>query len=119
MSIPFSGAGSSGAGSTFAGFGTPAAANIPNFNLYKTVLGNNRTCRLIDPISKDYVLDDFGNFVGQTNAQQLVYLALVTARDSSILSNFGLDIFNVQVIKSDTLQNLRNSVNEALRDLIS
>lgn len=78
------GAGVCGAGLAFAGYGTPATVDAPGATPAQTTA-------LIDPIARDYTYDATGNRTQGTTAQQRVYLACLTALDSSSVKGFGLE----------------------------
>lgn len=69
MATSFLGAGIAPAGTSFAGFGSPATATVP-------AAPAPDACRKIDYQTKDYLIDDDGNLEQWTAAQQNVYLAL-------------------------------------------
>lgn len=114
----FLGAGVSPFGTTFAGTGSPAQQNIKRL-IWKDIYGNQQNARLIDPITRDYSFDEYGYSMGMTDIQQLVYLALVTTKNSSIISNMGVDYYNSQVIKSNYITQITEDVNQALKTLIN
>ncbi len=78
-----SGAGTSAAGTSLAGFGVPlAAAGAPSIALLDSTF--------IDPSTKDYQYDASGNRVQTTRGKQMVYLAIATVRGSAADPNCGL-----------------------------
>lgn len=76
MATPTLGAGATSAGSTLAGYGTPAAADENGNTLLPLTNGGTGTCRFVDPQTRDYVINDDGNLEGMTSAAQDVWLTL-------------------------------------------
>lgn len=77
------GAGLSSAGLGLAGFGavaTTVGPGVPSLN----------SALKIEPSTRDYTIDGTGNLTYQTTAQTKVYLACLTAQNSSSVSGFGL-----------------------------
>ncbi len=100
------------------GYGTPAIAN-PNVGLVfrktDSSLGNNR---FIDPSTRDYVIDtETGRIVGQDAMQQMVYLALVTVKESSAVFDLGQNFTSIKVITENIEAQITNEVKRALNHL--
>lgn len=100
------------------GYGTPAIAN-PNVGLVfrktDSSLGNNR---FIDPATRDYVIDEeTGRIVGQDAMQQMVYLALVTVKESSAVFDLGQNFTSIKVITANIEAQITNEVKRALNHL--
>lgn len=110
------GAGACGAGSSLAGFGDPATTAANTAKIYIKLDGTQGDAALIDHKTGDYVLDQYGNKVGDDSANQLVYLALFTKRGSSIIQDLGLDLINA-TITDDTVDIAKAAVKLALQDL--
>lgn len=79
-----SGAGRAPAGSSSAGYGVPTIVVGPGAT-------PTQTTALIDPATRDYTYDATGNRTQGSIAQQRVYLACLTALDSSSVAGFGLE----------------------------
>ena len=85
MSSPVLGAGLCPAGSSFAGFGSPATADPLVRQTLPQGDGTFGTGRLIDTRG-DYVIDANGNVMGTSSAAQLVVLALAPLRPAGVIS---------------------------------
>ncbi len=116
---PYLGAGQSGLGNTQAGFGTPKKQLFSANRNFVTPTGSQGNARYIDPITKDYALDKFGNFVGMNAVPQMVQLALSTIKNSSAVVDFGFDFANIKIITTDTTSKVNDAVSLALADLIN
>jgi len=75
--------------------------------------------RLIDPVTKDYRFNSSGRIVGGNGIQQLVYLALLTVRGSSAMTDLGQSFTNVKVIGSNYVSLVKGEVDKALASLIN
>jgi hypothetical protein len=74
------GAGFQPAGTTPAGFGAPTqTGHGSNVVLPDPVIGGSHGSRKINPLTRDYVLNDEGRLEGMNNVQQLVQLAVTNA----------------------------------------
>lgn len=79
-----SGAGSSRAGTAPYGVGTPAAAPIPGGRNRERIIDNRVTnSRYIDPVTKDYVMNADGRWVGVDGVRGAMHIAVATVRNSS------------------------------------
>lgn len=105
-------------GSSAIGYGTPSHVNSSTAKLWIKENGAQGNCAKIDPNTGDYVLDEFGNSVGDDSVNQMVYLALVTKLNSSAIQGFGLDL-NVTDYNMTTniLQRCKLAVKNALSHL--
>lgn len=107
-------------GSSRMGFGTPGTINSTVAKLFlkeldQSVRGN---AEAINPTTGDYVRDTTtGVHRGMDSVQQMVYLALRTAKNSTLVQNFGLRNFG-DVITDSTKNDIINAINETLRDLV-
>ena len=113
----FLGAGVSQFGTTYAGTGTPIHQSYKR-RIWKDQFGNLQNARMIDPITMDYVFNEFGYSEGMSDIQQQVYLALITAKNSSIILTLGLSYYNTQVIGTNYQYQIEEDVNQALYSLI-
>jgi hypothetical protein len=74
------GTGLQGAGTTPAGFGAPTQTGRgTNVVLPDMSVGGSHGSRKINPITRDYVMNDDGRIEGMNNVQQLVQLAVTNA----------------------------------------
>lgn len=100
------------------GYGQPGKAGVSNSPIYQKSDGKEGTARFIDPYSRDYVLTDNGRFLGADEVEQAVYLALTTAKGSSVLSDLGQSFTNLQIAGENLQRRVEDEVNVALNDLI-
>jgi len=111
----FTGAGLSSFGTSYAGYGTPTTTNPVN----KTILIGNQgiagQTRYINPITSDYEFNANGRIVGGNGIQQMVYLALLTVKGSSAMTELGQSFTKIQVLGSNYLTFVKNEVNAALK----
>ncbi len=116
---PFRGFGLAPFGLSPYGYGSPALAN-PNVGLiFKKTDNSIGSNRFINPETRDYMIDeDTGRLVGQDAVQQLVYLALVTVKGSSAVTNLGQSFTSIQVKTQNVDIIIKNEVNLALKKLI-
>jgi hypothetical protein len=119
MANIYKGAGLCPFGTSIAGYGSVAEADNTKHTLYLDSNNSQQNCRAIDPKTGDYMLDDNDQFMGMTNIQQKVLLALTTMRNSSIQNNLGINLSNIQVIGRNFDYLIRNEINNALKDLIN
>lgn len=114
----FLGAGLSPAGTSYAGYGSPSSTISTNKTVLIDDYGLNGNVRLIDPVTMDYKFDDDGNIVGGDGIQQMVYLALLTVKNSSVIANFGQAFTNIKVIGDKYKSKVVSEVNSALKSLV-
>jgi len=124
--IPLAGSGASGAGSSPAGYGNPTDVNYINQDFIimqgtgmpvaLNTLGNSP---FIDPVTKDYLMDGYGRFVGADVVQQQVYLAIATAKGSYVNTSFGVSYSSSPTIAPNLQAAIANDVTQALQDLIN
>lgn len=111
------GAGESSFGGSIAGFGETAVLNSTSAKLYLKSDGTSGDSAKINVETGDYILDEEGNKVGDDSINQLVYFALMTKKDSTLIPNFGLNLSDT-VISSNTEKIVKISVKDALKRLI-
>ncbi len=111
------GAGFSAAGTSPAGTGDVDFATVPSGNLFVDANGVRQACRLIDPASRQYVLNSDGSSSGMASAAQLVQLRIQTLRDSSALPGFGKRNTGGKV-NERTARQVKTDVEECLSDLV-
>lgn len=119
-STPYRGFGLAPFGLAPFGYGSPTIAN-PNIGLiFKKTDNSIGGGRFIDPVTRDYAIDsETGRLVGQDSVQQLVYLALVTVKGSSAVTNLGQSFTSIQLKTENIDVIIKNEVNLALKKLIT
>lgn len=79
-------------------------------------------CSLIDPVKKDYVVDNFGNLVNDPTLKTPAYIRLKTPRQNWLLApdkNFGSDFYLIRKnITSSDVSKYINTAERALAPLI-
>lgn len=103
------------------GFGDPAKANTNTGKAYSNEKGvqlSNFGGRKINVLTKDYEFDEHGRALGMDNIQQMVYLALVTIRNSSTVLGLGEDFSQIKIITQNIKALIEDKVNLALQTLI-
>jgi hypothetical protein len=103
-------------GSSLFGYGTTPAAPAATAALLVKLDGSQGDAALIDTQTGDYVLDAFGNKVGDSSVNQMVYLALATVLGSSAVQTMGLAPLG-GVITAGTIQQAKNAIAAALKPL--
>jgi hypothetical protein len=117
--MPPIGAGLSPAGSAAAGYGVPdVGTQLPSAILPDVRTGGFQTGRLINPVTKDYVMQANGTLQGFDTVPQLVQLALSTQLGSSALLDLGIDLANATEKGSDFQRQMATLVANALSPLI-
>lgn len=114
------GMGLSAFGSSRTGFGTPGTINstVAKLLLKENDLSIKGNVVAINQITGDYIRDETtGVHRGMDSVQQMVYLALRTAKNSTLVQNFGLRSFG-DVVTDSTKKDITNAINETLRDLV-
>lgn len=102
------------------GYGTPAQTTVDRTPLYQQEDGTEGTARIIDLATKDYVLDETtGKFIGTGQIEQMVYLALVTNKGTSLVTSLGQTFRNITVISDNIKVRVEDEVNQALSELMS
>ena len=104
-------------GSSVYGFGQAASVDSTTAKLFLKPDGTRGNAAKIDPYTKDYVLDDNGNIVGDNSVNQMVYLALRTTKNSSVLLGFGIDISKIKTVTDNVNVKFQLAVNEALKHM--
>lgn len=80
--------------------------------------GTQGNCAKIDPETGDYMLDEYGNSVGDDSTNQMVYLAIFTLKDTSSVLGFGLDIDVSNAVMSGNVEaRAKLAVAKALKHL--
>lgn len=115
-----SGAGIQKAGRTTAGYGTSASATVFGGGFLRDeVTGATLGARLIDPKSRDFVLDSNGRLLGMKSVRHAVLIAVHTVRDSSAVRGLGNRLSSIQRIGASFEKQILDILTEALRPLIT
>lgn len=104
-------------GTSLWGYGTVDIANSSSTNVLKKTDGTQGAVALIDPKTRDYVLDDTGQKVGVDSVPHMVDLALSTVRDSSAVQEFGLDLSNLNIFSANAQRLADAAVRVCLKNL--
>lgn len=113
------GAGSQGAGSSPAGFGSPAEADVPGGGFLRDVVtGKPLGARKIDPTTRDYVLDAFGRALGVDYVRHVVQMSVHTERGSSVVQTMGQRLSSIDRITENTEQQILSILTEAVQPLV-
>ena len=114
-----SGFGSQPFGSSPYGIGTPSTAPEQGGKILRDLFtGETQGSRRIDPLTKDYVLDDFGRIVGMVDVQQLVLLAVSTDKGSSAVRQLGQDLKKIDRIGTNTVRRIDVTLRAAVQHLV-
>lgn len=111
------GFGLSGFGNSIFGFGTPGSTNSSTAKIFIKSNGTRGNAAKIDPQTGDFILDDAGNVVGDDSINQMVYMALRTTKNTSVLLNFGIDISKIRTITDNVKMKFQLAVNDAVKHL--
>jgi hypothetical protein len=114
------GAGRSPAGRGAYGLGTPIEAPIPGGKANRiaaTALQDGG--RYIDPVTKDYVFDEYGRAVGYSSARQLVYLRMKTRLGTSAVKALGNELHTIDRIGASFQKRVDNTIRAALSDIVA
>lgn len=115
-----SGFGSQGFGSSPYGIGVPSVGNPPGGAVLRDPLtGTSSGSRRIDPVTRDYVLDDNGRTLGMSDVQQLVLMALQTVRNSSAMNGLGQSLGDIVVIGDNIERQIASIFENALAHLVA
>ena len=97
----------------------PVAATPPDRREYVDENNQIQSARLIDPVTKDYVMSSTGHFVGQDVVKQQVYLSLITYFDSSAQKGLGNQFFTIRMITPNIIAQCTAAVKTALATLLN
>ena len=97
----------------------PIAATPQDRREYVDENNQIQSARLIDPVTKDYVMSSTGHFVGQDIVKQQVYLSLITYFDSSAQKNLGNQFFTIRMITPNIIAQCTTAVKTALSALLN
>lgn len=114
-----SGFGSQPFGSSPYGIGTPAAATESGGSILRDeTTGQAWGSRKIDPVTKDYVLDDNGRILGMSDVHQLVLLAVSTTKGSSAMRQLGQEIKGIDRITTNFVRRVDTTLRAAVQHLV-
>lgn len=92
-------------GGSLFGFGSPATAGTSTgYTLEKNPDGFSGDARLIDPYTRDYVVDNNGLLTGQSAVAQQVFLAVMTTLGSSVNPVVGSQFSDVKTFDASSFQ---------------
>jgi phage gp46-like protein len=117
--MAFAGAGTQPAGSTSAGFGTSAeATTFGTVFLRDTLTSQPLGTRKIDPVTRDFVLDDDGRILGQDFVRHAVQMSLHTVRGSAADGDVGQRLHTLDRITPNFERQVEAILTEAVQPLI-
>jgi hypothetical protein len=105
-------------GSSLFGYGTTPAAPAATAALLVKQDGTQGDAALLNAQTGDYVLDAYGNKVGDSSVNQSVFLALATVLGSAAVQTMGVAPLG-GVITTGTIQQAKNAITAALAPLTS
>lgn len=102
------------------GIGYPEGATVFTGAILTDPASNTSTgSRRIDPKTRDYVLDGSARASGMGDTQQLVLMAVSTARGSSAMLALGHRLDDIDTIGDDISRRVRSILEDALADLVA
>lgn len=105
MSTTTLGMGFSPLGFSLFGYGSPATGSFDQgYTLQEVPNGTSGDARIIDPYTRDYIIDEDGVVKGQSAIAQQVFLAVVTTLGSSVNPNLGSKFSDVRTFDQRTFQ---------------
>ncbi len=108
------------AGSSPAGWGTPALADAPCGDILRDPATGRRTgSRRINPLTRDYEMDGCGRILGDHEVRHLVQMAVHTLKGSSAMRTLGLQTTGMSRITGDFERRLLGAVTNAVEHLVS
>jgi hypothetical protein len=114
------GFGNQPAGSSPAGWGTPAIADVSGGTILRdTATGKRLGSRKINPTTRDYALDENGRILGEADVRHLVQMAITTLKDSSAVRSLGLSTTGMSRITGDFERRLLGAVTDAVKHLVT
>lgn len=116
MSSPTLGFGTCPLGTAPFGYGSPATTDVDQAKIFLKADGTQGDAALINPRTRDYVLDARGRKVGWSALEQKVYLALVNQLGSAADLLMGIDLPS-GVVTADLAQRNEQAVKAALKSL--
>ena len=114
------GVGLAGCGLSPAGFGTPATATVPEGAFLRdTKNGRSLGARKIDPVTKDYVLDDNGRILGVNYVRHVVQMSVHTERGSAVVQAMGHRLRTIDRITPNIEAQILATLTEAVSPLVT
>ncbi len=80
--------------------------------------GESHSARYIDPVTRDYVMDEYGRLLGMSYVRQCVQLAVHTERGSAAVQSMGHRLRSLQRITSGFENVVFNVLTEAVAPLV-
>lgn len=106
------------AGSTSAGWGTPALADLPGGDILRDpATGARMGSRRINPLTRDYEIDAHGRLLGEMQVRHLVQMAVRTLKGSSAMRTLGLNTSAMSRITGDFERRLAGALTNAVQHL--
>lgn len=113
------GAGTQKAGTSSAGFGTPAEATpLGGAFLRDTRTGSSFGVRQVDPNTRDYVIDTNGRLLGVNYVRHVVQMSVHTERGSAAVQSMGQRLRTIERITPNFEQRVLSILTEAVQPLI-
>lgn len=113
------GFGSQPFGSSPYGIGTPAVATELGGKLFQDAASGEQTgSRKIDPLTRDYEINDYGRIAGMSNVKQLVLLAVSTKRGSSAMRELGQELQSIERITSNFARRVDTTLRRSVQHLV-
>ena len=101
------------------GIGTPSVApELGGSVLRDETTGEITGSRKIDPVTKDYVLDDNGRILGMADTKQLVLLAVATDKGTSAMRSLGQDLRSIDRITSNFTRRVDVTLRAAVQHIV-
>lgn len=97
----------------------PSSPTPPDRREYIDENNQIQSARLIDVVSRDFVLSSNGHFVGQDVVKQQVYISLITYFNSSAQSNLGNKFFAIRLVTPNIVNECTAAVKLALANLLN
>jgi hypothetical protein len=113
-----SGFGSQPFGSSPYGLGTPAVATDLGGATLADQNGVQQGSRRIDPLTKDYVLDDTGRIAGMANTHQLVLLAVSTTKGTAAMRTLGHELKKIERISANFVRRVDTTLRACVQHLV-
>ena len=119
-----SGLGSASFGASPYGVGTPAVTYTTGGKAlpitgYASATKRAPLGRWINPVSKTFEVDDYGQIIGMDAVQQQVYLALRTAKGSAIPEQLGNELLTIEDVNDEFPARFEAAIRSALSRLIA
>lgn len=100
------------------GVGEPDTGEAPGGSVLRDpATGESTGSRRIDPVTRDYVLDENGRALGMSDVQQLVFIAVATLKGSSAMKALGQSISEIKVIDAGIERQIAAMLTTALAHL--